>query len=292
MGRRAGARASPFAANHFHHFVEPHVANIDILGAALPDRGDAVAHFQSPIDLRRTAGDKALDFRVAIFGAKHRADADEREAHVDAEIFQVGFAQIFGMRVVGLGERIEKKLHLLVLVFLMHVAREAIVAPRHQLRPGLDRMFAQMFLQQLAGDAPAPKLIGFRVIFRPGRFLAAKLDRPVSLEIERLFEQLFHFRHARVDALLVQIVNLVSRFQIAEQNIVIDRRAVLRVDGVDILLREEKMTEVEQFEIRPQKFARDFVIEGLMRVMAFLEKPAHRNANLFSVGFCLKRLRI
>ena len=194
----------------------------------------------------RTSRHERLDFREAIFAAQHRADADQRKAHVDAEILYISFAEIFRMRIVGLGECVEEKLHLLVLVFLVHVARETIVAPRDELRAGLDRMLAQMFLQQLAGDATAPKLIGFRVIFRPRSFLAAKLNRPVSLKIGRLFEQLLYLRDSRIDAFLVQIVNLVSRFQVAEQNIVIDRRAVFRVDGVDILLRKKEMAKVEQ----------------------------------------------
>ena len=50
------------------------------------------------------------------------------------------------MRVIRLGKRIEKELHLLVLIFLVDVLGEAIVATGNQLRSGLDRMFAQMFL--------------------------------------------------------------------------------------------------------------------------------------------------
>ena len=56
------------------------------------------------------------------------------------------------MRIVGLGERIEEKLHLLFPVFLVNVARETIVAARDQLRTGLDRVFAQFFLKQLVGN--------------------------------------------------------------------------------------------------------------------------------------------
>ena len=46
------------------------------------------------------------------------------------------------MRVVRLGKRIEKELHLLVLVLLVDVTRKAIVAAANQLRSGLDRVFA------------------------------------------------------------------------------------------------------------------------------------------------------
>ena len=190
---------------------------------ALRHRGDAVADFQAAIHLRGTARDEAFDLRVAIFGPQHRADADEREAHVDAEILQVGLAQILGVRVVGLGERVEEKLHLLVLVLFVNVASEAIVTARDQLRPGLDRMFAQVFLEQFTRDPATPDCIGFRLIFRPGRFLAAQLDRAVVLEIDRLLEHLLDFRHAVVDALGVELVDFVGRLQVSQQHIVIER---------------------------------------------------------------------
>src|SRR6266542_103454 len=73
---------------------------------------------------------------------EHGTDAYEREAHVDAEILHVGFAQIFGMRVVRLGERIEKEFDLFVLVLFVDVAGEAIVPTSNQLRRWLNRMFA------------------------------------------------------------------------------------------------------------------------------------------------------
>src|SRR5438067_9610701 len=34
-----------FAANHFHDFVQPHLANIDKVSRTLPYGGNAVAHF-------------------------------------------------------------------------------------------------------------------------------------------------------------------------------------------------------------------------------------------------------
>ena len=130
-----------FATNHLHDFVQPHLANIDIVGRALRHSGNSVAHFQPSIRLGGPARNEALDLGVAVFGAEHGADSHEREAHVNAEILQVGLAQVLGVRVVGLGERVEEELDLFVSVFLVDVAGEAIVTPRHQLRAGLDRVF-------------------------------------------------------------------------------------------------------------------------------------------------------
>ena len=131
-----------FAADHLDDFVEPHLANIDIVTLTLRHGGNPVAYFQPSIHLGRPARDKALNFRVAILRAKHGADAHERETHINTEIFHVCLAQIFGVRVVRLGERVEKKLHLLVLILLVNISGEAIVAARNQLRSRLNRMLA------------------------------------------------------------------------------------------------------------------------------------------------------
>ena len=63
-----------FAANHFHDFVQAHLANIDIVSRTLRYGGNAVAYFQPAIHLRGPAGNKALYFRVAIFSPKHGTD--------------------------------------------------------------------------------------------------------------------------------------------------------------------------------------------------------------------------
>ena len=130
------------ATDHLDDFVQPHLANIDKVSLCLRYGGDSVAYFKPSIHLRGPSGNEALDFCVAILGAKHRADPHEREAHVDAEILHVGLAQVLRVRVVCLGKRIEKEFHLLVLILLVDVAGETIVTARNQLRARLNRMFA------------------------------------------------------------------------------------------------------------------------------------------------------
>ena len=184
--------------------------------------------FRRPSVWAGPPGDQAFNFRIAVFRPQHRADADERQAHVDAEIFQVGFAQIFRMRIVSLGEGVEEKLYLLVLVLLVNVAGQALVALCDQFRPGLDRMFAQMFLEQFAHDPATPDVVGFRLILRPGRFLPAQLNSRVALEIDGLIELLLDLGDAIVHPLGVEIVDFVGRLQISQEHIVIERGAVFR----------------------------------------------------------------
>jgi hypothetical protein len=159
-----------------------------------------------------------------------------------------------------LRERGEEQLHLLGLAFLVDVTHEAIVTARDELRAGLDRVLAHALLEELVRHAPAPDRIGLGFVFRPDSFLAAELDRLIAFELHRLLDELFDFRDALINALLVKLVDFISRLEIAEQNVVVDRGAVLRVKRVDILLREEKMAEIEQLEISAKELLRDLVI--------------------------------
>ena len=223
----------------------------------------------------RTARNKAFDFGVPVFRPEHRADANQRQPHLNVEIFKVRLAQVLRMRVVSLGERIQIKFHLLFAIFLVDVPRDSIVAAADQLRPGLDRVLAQLFLQQFTRDAAVPQLIGLRFIFWPRRFFPAQLHGRVGFEIHRLFEQLFDLADSLVDSLLVEVVNLVSRLEIPEQNIVGQRGAVFCGQRVDIFLSEEEMAEIEQLEVIAQKFLRHLGVQLLMGVMALFEKATN-----------------
>ena len=99
-----------------------------------------------------------------------------------------------------------------------------------------------------------PKLIGIGVIFWPGGFLAAHLHGRVALEIERLLQQLLDLCHPLINAFLVEIVNLVGRFEVAEQDVVAQRGAVFSRQRIDVLLGKEKVTEIEQLEVVTEKF--------------------------------------
>jgi hypothetical protein len=118
------------------------IAHIDKFILALGYGGDPVTHFQPSIHLRRAARNGVLYFAPSSGDMAPMPT----KAHVNAEILHVGLAEILGVRIVRLSESIEKKLHLLVLVLLVDVAREAIITAPDQLWRGLDRMFAQLFL--------------------------------------------------------------------------------------------------------------------------------------------------
>src|SRR6266700_3839085 len=145
-------------------------------------------------------------------------------------------------------------------------------------------MFAQMLLQQLVCDATSPELVGLGFIFWPWRFLAAQLDRGIALEIDRLLQQLFYLRDSVVNPFRVWSVNLVSRFQRAEKNVPCYRVAIFCIECINVLLRKEEMTEIEQFQITQQEFLRDLLIQLLAGIMAFFQEPADRHGDRFFRG--------
>ena len=142
-------------------------------------------------------------------------------------------------------------------------------------------MLTQVFLQKLVDDSPAPELIFFGLIFRPWRFLPAKLNRCIRFEINGLLQQVLNFRDPVVNAFRVKIVNLISRLECAEENIAGHRVAILRDHFINIFLSEKKMTVVEHLEIGLKEFPRYFFVQSLMRVVAFLQKPPDRHRDRF-----------
>jgi hypothetical protein len=282
MTRRRDLR--PFlAANLFDHFVESHVAHIDEILRALSHCADPVADFQSTAGLRGTAGTPGSRFCIAILAPQHGANADKREPHVDAEVLQVGALRYSEVRIVGLGQSVEKKLYLLSLSSSCTVAQHAIVTPLDQFRAGSIGCSLSFSWSNSFSHALSPESISFGVVLWPGRFLAAYEDGIVRLEIHRLLDQLLDLRHPIFDSLLENVENFVRRFEISER---ISSSSLVRVflrESVDIFLGKKEMAEIEDLEIPVSKLARNLVaqrvvgVDGLPRAGA---RPRGRPARI------------
>ena len=53
--------------DHLDNFVQPHLANIDVIGRPLRNGADSVTYLKPSIDLGRPARNEAFDFRIAVF---------------------------------------------------------------------------------------------------------------------------------------------------------------------------------------------------------------------------------
>src|SRR5438046_2338907 len=140
------------------------------------------------------------------------------------------------------------------------VTRDQIVPARHQRRPGFNRVLAQMFLQKLARYPATPALVRFRSVFRPRALFPPEINRSVGFKIDLLLEKFFYLGNPFVDPLLVEIVDLVSRLEVTEQNVVIERSTIFFGYRIDIFLGEKKVTEIQELQIAAQNLARQIVV--------------------------------
>ena len=91
------------------------------------DGGDFIVHLEFALDGRRAAGDEFDDLRVPVLAAQHRADADERQAHVDGEILHLARTHVLAVRIVRERQRVEEILRLVLLGLLVQGAQETVV---------------------------------------------------------------------------------------------------------------------------------------------------------------------
>src|SRR5947207_2203910 len=112
----------------------------------------------------------------------------------------------------------------------------------------------------LTHNCSPPALVGFGRIFRPRALFPPKINRPASFKIDRLLEKFFNLADPFVDPPLVEIVDLVSWLEVAQQNVIIERRTIFFGQRIHILLGEKKVTEIEELQIAAQNLARQVVV--------------------------------
>ena len=69
--------------------------------------------------ISRSRGDEAADFGVLVVDLQHRADAFERETHVDVEVLGTARREVVGVWIVLLGKRIGIDLEYVLRVVLI-----------------------------------------------------------------------------------------------------------------------------------------------------------------------------
>ena len=90
--------------------------------------------------------------------------------------------------------------------------------------------------------------------------MAAQLDRGIALEVDRLLQQFLDFRDPVVNPFRIESVDVVSRLQRAKKNVPGHRAAVFCIECVNVFLRKEEVTEIEQLQVRLQKFFRNVLV--------------------------------
>ena len=70
----------------------------------LGDGDDFVFRLESLVEVGGTAGDDLLDHALVVLDAEQRADAYQRQAHLDTEVLEGFRGEVAGMRIVQAGE--------------------------------------------------------------------------------------------------------------------------------------------------------------------------------------------
>ena len=275
-GEDLEANGGPFfAADAFDHAVEFHVDDVFEFLVVLRDGGNAVVDLEFAAAVGGSAGDEFDDLGVAIVAPEHSADTDEGEAHLDVEIIQRALAHVFRVRVVTLGERGKEGGGLVLAVFLLQRLEQALVAFAHGLNRGafwrgggsfggflglgffvgsFIASFGRSFFEGLVGDdgleefgfePVGPHFIRLGLAGRPREFVAVDLRGAVAFKGEVPLESFPDPADAGFDAGDKTVVNVVSRLEIAGEDVFVDPFPVLGGEFVDVGLGEEKAVVVE-----------------------------------------------
>ena len=118
-----------FAADEVHNFVEAPTGNIDEFAVRTLGNGDNfVFDAQLAAFVGGTAGDEFADAHLFIFKGEDGADAFEREAHVDVEVFVAARREVVAVRVKAAAEDVHIDVENVVHADLVQAAQCAGIA--------------------------------------------------------------------------------------------------------------------------------------------------------------------
>ncbi|KPW92502.1 Unknown protein sequence [Pseudomonas syringae pv. castaneae] len=94
-------------ADQLDDFIQTPADHIDHFLVALGNGHDLVGWRDLLGFGRRSCRDQTHDFHVVVIALQHSADAFQRQAHVDVEVFRAVRRQVVGVRVIRHGERVD-----------------------------------------------------------------------------------------------------------------------------------------------------------------------------------------
>ena len=190
------------ATNQLDHFVQAPADHVDHFITALSDANDLVRRCDLLALLSRAGRHQTHHLDVFVVALQDGADAFQRQAHVDVEVFRIVRRQIGGVRVVGGGEGIDVGLEHVLATGLLEARQLVLVALGQQLLDVLGFLAGDLQAQHFVFDTLAPQFVEFGAVFGPGRFLAIDLQLLVDSEVDlvdalaqlgqRVVQALFH----------------------------------------------------------------------------------------------------
>ena len=112
--------------------------------------------------------DQSGDLGVLVIDLQHRANALEREAHIDVKIFGAARREVVGVRIVLLGQRVGVNLKHILRVVLIQPVQLILIAAGQGVGYFLTRLVCQLQAERLIFKSLAPALIKLIAIGCPG----------------------------------------------------------------------------------------------------------------------------
>ena len=173
------------AADQLHHFVRAPADDVhEGLAHALAHRDDAIGGLQRAAEIRRPALHQAVYHGVLVLGAQHRADAFERQRHVDVEVRRIPGREVLRVLVVGLREGVHEQPEHVLATRLADQPQVVLGALGQRVADLGQRVPGQLAAQHAAFQGQAPEGLEFGVRGRPRRLGAVQFHGFVAAEVE------------------------------------------------------------------------------------------------------------
>ena len=185
------AHLTPLGSPDFlHHLIELHVDCILEQVLPLCHCGDPVICLESAILVCGPTRHHFHDSGISVVGTQDGPDPNQGKLHLNHEVLHIRGAHILGMRIIALRESHEENLDHILVVLLVDTLKILPVTLGNDLVGRVDRMLAQVFLQQLRLDSVGPEFVSLNGIHRPRGLFAIDLNHLVAQKIMRGGSQL------------------------------------------------------------------------------------------------------
>ncbi|VTQ27132.1 Uncharacterised protein [Pseudomonas aeruginosa] len=256
------------------HFIQAPADHVDHFALALGDADDLVGGGDL-LALRRRAGrHQAYDLDVVVVALQHRADAFQREAHVDVEVFRVVRRQVLGVRIVGLGEGVDVGLEDVFAAGLLEARQLVLVALGELFLDRLVVLAGDLQAQDLVLHLLAPEVVELCGVLRPGGLFAVDQQALVDAEVD-LVDALVEHRQGIVEptfqAVEVALVDDEAGIEVAALEEVVEPVAPA-IELGDVAGGEVHPRRIEHLQVAVVDLGRAFIVQRRLVVVVPLEQ--------------------
>jgi len=222
----------------------------------------------------RACGHQTDNFHLVVIALQHGANAFQRQAHVDVEVFRVIWRQIVGVRIVRHGEGVDVRLEDIFAAGLIEARQLILVALGQQFLNFRRLLAGNLQTQDFVLDAFAPQIIELGFGLEPWSFLAVDLQAFLGFKVQRIntFVQLGKGEvQTRLDAIQIALVDDETGVEVAAFEEVVKLVLPLVKFG-NVACQKVTARRVQQLQVAVIDDRRAGVIQWRLAVMMALEQ--------------------